>query len=207
MAASADLQALQLQIRNLEQKIDFQHREIKKRDMHIRDLRDAGLVADLERLERSLCRLSLQMEHMQLVIKNPARSFHTFALPEKTASSAHTIFVRPPSGNRLEVTIPPGKLPGDIFTVQTRNGVAVAQAARVPAHFAYPDADVRLGDAAYSIVVQIEDGVAERSSAVIADSEPLALPVVFVPEDQKEGVAGEHQTRRLLQPAGNHSWL
>ena len=124
MAASADLQALQLQIRNLEQKIDFQHREIKKRDMHIRDLRDAGLVADLERLERSLCRLSLQMEHMQLVIKNPARSFHTFALPEKTASSAHTIFVRPPSGNRLEVTIPPGKLPGDIFTVQTRNGLA-----------------------------------------------------------------------------------
>ena len=89
--------------------------------MHIRDLRDAGLVADLERLERSLCRLSLQMEHMQLVIKNPAWSFHTFALPEKTASSAHTIFVRPPSGNRLEVTIPPGKLPGDIFTVMLKD--------------------------------------------------------------------------------------
>ncbi|EOD38263.1 hypothetical protein EMIHUDRAFT_200827 [Emiliania huxleyi CCMP1516] len=35
MAASSDLQALQLQIRNLEQKIDFQHREIKKRDMHM----------------------------------------------------------------------------------------------------------------------------------------------------------------------------
>ena len=49
MAASSDLQALQLQIRNLEQKIDFQHREIKKRDMHIRDLRNAGHVADLSK--------------------------------------------------------------------------------------------------------------------------------------------------------------
>ena len=117
MAASADLQALQLQIRNLEQKIDFQHREIKKRDMHIRDLRNAGHVADLERLERSLCRLSLQVEHMQLVIKNPAWSFHTFAMPETTASSAHTIFVRPPSGDRIEVIIPPGKQPGEVFTV------------------------------------------------------------------------------------------
>ena len=84
--------------------------------MHIRDLRNAGHVADLERLERSLCRLSLQMEHMQLVIKNPG-SFHTFAMPETTASSAHTIFVRPPSGDRIEVTIPPGKQPGEVFTV------------------------------------------------------------------------------------------
>ena len=37
----------------------------KKRDKHIRGLHDGGLVADLERLERSICRLSLQMEHMQ----------------------------------------------------------------------------------------------------------------------------------------------
>ena len=144
-AASADLQALQLQIRNLEQKIDFQHREIKKRDMHIRDLRNAGHVADLERLERSLCRLSLQMEHMQLVIKKPEWSFHTFAMPEKTASSAHTIFVRPPSGNRLEVTIPPGKLPGDIFTVMLKDEDAFppdwpwfAAPPAAPAHSAPP---------------------------------------------------------------------
>ena len=38
-------------------------------------------------------------------------------MPEKTASSAHTIFVRAPSGNRIEVTIPPGKQPGELFTV------------------------------------------------------------------------------------------
>ena len=85
MAASSDLHACRLCsfrfVRSLEQKIDFQHRE--KRDMHIRDLRNAGHVADLERLERSLCRLSLQMEHTQLVIKNPQRGpFHTFAMPE-----------------------------------------------------------------------------------------------------------------------------
>ena len=92
--------------------------KINQRDKHIRDLRDAtpARAADLERLERSLCRLSLQMEHMQ-VIKKPEWSFHTFAMPEKTASSAHTIFVRPPSGNRIEVTIPPGKQPDELFTV------------------------------------------------------------------------------------------
>ena len=61
------------------------------------------------------------MEHMQLVIKNPERAFHTFAMPESTASSAHTIFVCPPSGNRIEVTIPPGKLPGDLFTVMLKD--------------------------------------------------------------------------------------
>jgi len=145
MAASSDLQALQLQIRNLEQKIDFQHREIKKRDMHIRDLRNAGHVADLERLERSLCRLSLQMEHMQLVIKNPAWSFHTFAMPETTASSAHTIFVRPPSGDRIEVTIPPGKQPGEVFTVMLEDKDAYppdwpwhAAPPAAPAHSAPP---------------------------------------------------------------------
>ena len=62
------------------------------------------------------------MEHMQLVIKNPERAFHTFAMPESTASSAHTIFVCPPSGNRIEVTIPPGKLPGDLFTQKHNHG-------------------------------------------------------------------------------------
>ena len=145
MAASSDLQALQLQIRNLEQKIDFQHREIKKRDMHIRDLRNAGHVADLERLERSLCRLSLQMEHMQLVIKKPTWSFHTFAMPETTASSAHTIFVRPPSGDRIEVTIPPGKQPGEVFTVMLEDKDAYppdwpwhAAPPAAPAHSAPP---------------------------------------------------------------------
>ena len=56
------MQALQLQIRNLEQKIDFQHREIKKRDMHIRDLRNAGHVADLERLALGLL-AKLQLAH------------------------------------------------------------------------------------------------------------------------------------------------
>ena len=42
-------------------------------------------------------------------------------MPESTASSAHTIFVCPPSGNRIEVTIPPGKLPGDLFTVMLKD--------------------------------------------------------------------------------------
>ena len=46
-ASSSDLQALQLEIRNLQQKIDFQHREIKKRDMHIRDLRDGVAISCL----------------------------------------------------------------------------------------------------------------------------------------------------------------
>ena len=71
MAASSDLQALQLQNRNLQQKLDWKQLKINQRDKHIRDLRDGGLVADLERLERSISRLSLQMEHVQLVIKNP----------------------------------------------------------------------------------------------------------------------------------------
>ena len=42
-------------------------------------------------------------------------------MPEKTASLAHTIFVRPPSGNRIEVTIPPGKQPGELFTVMLKD--------------------------------------------------------------------------------------
>ena len=147
MAASSDLQALQLQNRNLQQKLDWKQLKINQRDKHIRDLRDAtpARAADLERLERSLCRLSLQMEHMQLVIKKPEWSFHTFAMPEKTASSAHTIFVRPPSGNRLEVTIPPGKLPGDIFTVMLKDEDAYppdwvwhAAPPAAPAHSAPP---------------------------------------------------------------------
>ena len=120
MAASSDLQlqALQLQIRNLQQKLDWKQININQRKKHIGDLCDAtpARAADLEGLERSICRLSLQMEHMQLVIKNPEWSFHTFAMPEKTASSAHTIFVRPPSGNRIEVTIPPGQQPDELFT-------------------------------------------------------------------------------------------
>ena len=63
MAASSDLQALQLQNRNLQQKLDWKQLKINQRDKHIRDLRDAtpARAADLERLERSLCRLSLQM--------------------------------------------------------------------------------------------------------------------------------------------------
>ena len=102
MAASSDLQALQLEIRNLQQKLDWKQLKINQLETKVRDLRDGGLVVELERLERSLCRLSLQMEHVQLVIKKPEWSFHTFAMPETTASSAHTIFVRPPSGERLE---------------------------------------------------------------------------------------------------------
>ena len=44
--------------------------KINQLEKKVRELRDGGLVADLERLERSICRLSLQTEHMQLVIKN-----------------------------------------------------------------------------------------------------------------------------------------
>ena len=147
MAASSDLQALQLENRNLQQKLDWKQLKINQRDKHIRDLRDAtpARAADLERLERSLCRLSLQMEHMQLVIKNPAWSFHTFAMPETTASSAHTIFVRPPSGDRIEVTIPPGKQPGEVFTVMLEDKDAYppdwpwhAAPPAAPAHSAPP---------------------------------------------------------------------
>ena len=145
MAASSDLQALQLENRNLQQKLDWKQLKINELETKVRDLRGGGLAAELERLERSLCRLSLQMEHMQLVIKKPEWSFHTFAMPEKTASSAHTIFVRPPSGNRLEVTIPPGKLPGDIFTVMLKDEDAFppdwpwfAAPPAAPAHSAPP---------------------------------------------------------------------
>ncbi|EOD38934.1 hypothetical protein EMIHUDRAFT_109157 [Emiliania huxleyi CCMP1516] len=120
-ASSSDLQALQLENRNLQQKLDWKQLKINQLETKVRDLRDGGLAANLERLERSLCRLSLQMEHVQLVIKKPEWSFHTFAMPETTASSAHTIFVRPPSGERLEVTIPPGKLPGELFTVMLKD--------------------------------------------------------------------------------------
>ena len=145
MAASSDVQALQLENRNLQQKLDWKQLKINELETKVRDLRGGGLAAELERLERSLCRLSLQMEHVQLVIKKPEWSFHTFAMPEKTASSAHTIFVRPPSGNRLEVTIPPGKLPGDIFTVMLKDEDAFppdwawfAAPPAAPAHSAPP---------------------------------------------------------------------
>ena len=145
MAASSDLQALQLEIRNLQQKLDWKQLKINQLETKVRDLRDGGLVVELERLERSLCRLSLQMEHVQLVIKKPEWSFHTFAMPETTASSAHTIFVRPPSGERLEVTIPPGKLPGELFTVMLKDEDAFppdwpwhAAPPAAPAHSAPP---------------------------------------------------------------------
>ena len=51
MAASSDLQALQLQNRNLQQKLDWKQLKINQRDKHIRDLRDAtpARAADLER--------------------------------------------------------------------------------------------------------------------------------------------------------------
>ena len=65
MAASSDLQALQLEIRNLQQKLDWKQLKINQLETKVRDLRDGGLVVELERLERSLCRLSLQMEHVQ----------------------------------------------------------------------------------------------------------------------------------------------
>ena len=145
MAASSDLQALQLEIRNLQQKLDWKQLKINQLETKVRDLRDGGLVVELERLERSLCRLSLQMEHVQLVIKKPEWSFHTFAMPETTASSAHTIFVRPPSGERLEATVPPGKLPGELCTVMLKDEDAFppdwpwhAAPPAAPAHSAPP---------------------------------------------------------------------
>ena len=57
MAASSDLQALQLQIRNLQQELDWKQLKINQLEKKVRDLRDGGLVADLERLERSISRL------------------------------------------------------------------------------------------------------------------------------------------------------
>ena len=145
MAASSDLQALQLENRNLQQKLDWKQLKINELETKVRDLRGGGLAADLGRIERSIGRLSLQMEHVQLVIKKPEWSFHTFAMPEKTASSAHTIFVRPPSGDRIEVTIPPGKQPGEVFTVMLEDKDAYPpdwpwQAAppAAPAHSAPP---------------------------------------------------------------------
>ena len=62
-------------------------------------------------------------------------------------------------------------------------------------------------DAYIPSVVQVENGVAEGNSEIIADSKPLALPVIFVPKNQKEGVTSEHQTRRLLQPSRDYRWL
>ena len=145
MAASSDLQALQLENRNLQQKLDWKQLKINQLETKVRDLRGGGLAADLKHLERSIGRLSLQMEHVQLVIKKPEWSFHTFAMPETTASSAHTIFVRPPSGERLEVTIPPGKLPGELFTVMLKDEDAFppdwpwhAAPPAAPAHSAPP---------------------------------------------------------------------
>ena len=145
MAASSDLQALQLENRNLQQKLDWKQLKINELETKVRDLRGGGLAADLGRLERSIGRLSLQMEHVQLVIKKPEWSFHTFAMPEKTASSAHTIFVRPPSGDRIEVTIPPGKQPGEVFTVMLKDEDAYppdwpwhAAPPAAPAHSAPP---------------------------------------------------------------------
>ena len=145
MAASSDLQALQLENRNLQQKLDWKQLKINELETKVRDLRGGGLAADLGRIERSIGRLSLQMEHVQLVIKKPEWSFHTFAMPEKTASSAHTIFVRPPSGDRIEVTIPPGKQPGEVFTVMLEDKDAYppdwpwhAAPPAAPAHSAPP---------------------------------------------------------------------
>ncbi|EOD25554.1 hypothetical protein EMIHUDRAFT_115441 [Emiliania huxleyi CCMP1516] len=145
MAASSDLQTLQLENRNLQQKLDWKQLKINQLETKVRDLRGGGLAADLGRLERSIGRLSLQMEHVQLVIKRPEWSFHTFAMPETTASSAHTIFVRPPSGDRIEVTIPPGKQPGELFTVMLKDEDAYptdwpwfAAPPAAPAHSAPP---------------------------------------------------------------------
>ena len=145
MAASSDLQALQLENRNLQQKLDWKQLKINELETKVRDLRGGGLAADLGRIERSIGRLSLQMEHVQLVIKRPEWSFHTFAMPETTASSAHTIFVRPPSGDRIEVTIPPGKQPGELFTVMLKDEDAYptdwpwfAAPPAAPAHSAPP---------------------------------------------------------------------
>ena len=145
MAASSDLQALQLENRNLQQKLDWKQLKINQLETKVRDLRGGGLAADLKHLERSIGRLSLQMEHVQLVIKKPEWSFHTFAMPETTASSAHTIFVRPPSGDRIEVTIPPGKQPGELFTVMLKDEDAFppdwpwfAAPPAAPAHSAPP---------------------------------------------------------------------
>ena len=145
MAASSDLQALQLENRNLQQKLDWKQLKINELETKVRDLRGGGLAADLGRIERSIGRLSLQMEHVQLVIKKPEWSFHTFAMPEKTASSAHTIFVRPPSGDRIEVTIPPGKQPGEVFTVMLEDKDAYppdwpwhAAPPAAPAHSYFP---------------------------------------------------------------------
>ena len=145
MAASSDLQALQLENRNLQQKLDWKQLKINQLETKVRDLRGGGLAADLGRIERSIGRLSLQMEHVQLVIKRPEWSFHTFAMPETTASSAHTIFVRPPSGDRIEVTIPPGKQPGELFTVMLKDEDAYptdwpwfAAPPAAPAHSAPP---------------------------------------------------------------------
>ena len=80
MAASSDLQALQLENRNLQQKLDWKQLKINQLETKVRDLRDGGLAANLERLERSLCRLSLQMEHVQLVIKKPGSGRFTALL-------------------------------------------------------------------------------------------------------------------------------
>ena len=66
-------------------------------------------------------------------------------MPETTASSAHTIFVRPPSGDRIEVAIPPGKQPGELFTVMLKDEDAYptdwlwfAAPPAAPAHSAPP---------------------------------------------------------------------
>ena len=59
MAASSDLQALQLENRNLQQKLDWKQLKINELETKVRDLRGGGLAADLGRLERSIGRLSL----------------------------------------------------------------------------------------------------------------------------------------------------
>ena len=101
MAASSDLQALQLQIRNLQQKLDWKQLKINQLEKKVRELRDGGLVADLERLERSIFRLSLQTEHMQLVIKNPRLRPRHSELP-----AARPCQLPSPSSSRLSALRP-----------------------------------------------------------------------------------------------------
>ena len=94
MAASSDLQALQLENRNLQQKLDWKQLKINQLETKVRDLRGGGLAADLKHLERSIGRLSLQMEHVQLVIKKPECSHLCDAGDHRLIGAHH---LRPPT--------------------------------------------------------------------------------------------------------------